>query len=140
DFDTMGHFMDLTLSGISTGVAVAAIGLSLVLIWRATRIVNFAQGGMALVCAYVAYSVTRSSGSYWLGFAAAIVSGVVLGAVVERVLIRRVEDKPPLNAVIVTLGLFVLCQAGVGMVYGVNQRSFPYSFDFHGYRVGDRAV
>jgi len=136
----MNHFVDLTLSGVTTGFAVAAIGLSLVLIWRATRIVNFAQGGMALVCAYIAYSVTRHTGSYWLGFAAAIACGAVLGAVVERVLIRLVEDKPPLNAVIVTLGLLVLCQAGVGMVYGVNQRSFPYPFDIHGYRIGDRAV
>jgi branched-chain amino acid transport system permease protein len=136
----MGHFVDLTLSGVTTGFAVAAIGLSLVLIWRATRIVNFAQGGMALVCAYIAYSVTRQTGSYWLGFAAAIAAGVVIGAVVERLLIRLVEDKPPLNAVIVTLGLLVLCQAAVGMAYGVNQRSFPFAFDFHGYRIGDRAI
>jgi branched-chain amino acid transport system permease protein len=136
----MEHFVDLTLSGVTTGFAIAAIGLSLVLIWRATRIVNFAQGGMALVCAYVAYSVTRHTGSYWLGFAAAIGSGLVLGAVAERLLIRRVEDKPPLNAVIVTLGLLVLCQAGVGMVYGVNQLSYPYAFDFHGYRVGGKSI
>jgi len=136
----MSHFIDLTLSGVTQGFAYAAIGLSLVLIWRATRIVNFAQGGMALVCAYLAYSVTRHSGSYWLGFAAAIAGGLVLGAVVERLLIRLVEDKPQLNAVIVTLGLLVLCQAGVGMVYGVNQRSFPVPFDIHGYQIGDRAI
>lgn len=136
----MGRFVDLTLSGVTTGFAVAAIGLSLVLIWRATRIVNFAQGGMALVCAYIAYSVTRQTGSYWLGFASAIAAGVVIGAVVERLLIRLVEDKPPLNAVIVTLGLLVLCQAAVGMVYGVNQRSFPYAFDINGYRVLGQAV
>src|SRR5262249_25943056 len=75
-----------------------------------------------------------------LGFAAAIGAGLVLGAVLERVLIRLVEDKPQLNAVIVTLGLLVLCQAGVGMVYGVNQRSFPYPFDIKGYRLGDRGI
>jgi branched-chain amino acid transport system permease protein len=135
----MGKFIDLTLSGLTTGAAIAAIGLSLVLIWRATRIVNFAQGGMALVCAYLAYSVTNHSGSYWLGFGSAILAGLVLGAVVERTVIRLVEDKPPLNAVIVTLGLLVLCQAGVGMVYSVDQHPFTYAFDFHGYKIGDRA-
>src|SRR5262249_9618451 len=98
---SMGHFIDLSLSGVTNGFAIAAIGLSLVLIWRAPRIVNFARGGMALVCAYLAYTVTQPSGSYWLGFAAAIGAGLVLGAVLERVLIRLVEDKPQLNAVIV---------------------------------------
>src|SRR5262249_58239281 len=67
-------------------------------------------------------------------------AGLVVGWWRGRWLIRLVEDKPQLNAVIVTLGLLVLCQAGVGMVYGVNQRSFPYPFDIKGYRLGDQAI
>jgi branched-chain amino acid transport system permease protein len=136
----MGHFFDLTLSGLSTGSAIAAIGLSLVLIWRATRIVNFAQGGMALVCAYLAYSITNHTGSYWLGFAAAIAAGLLLGAIVERTVVRLVEGKPELNAVIVTLGLLVICQAAVGMIYSVDQRPFTYALDFHGFTVGDTTL
>ncbi|HEY9476647.1 MAG TPA: branched-chain amino acid ABC transporter permease [Mycobacteriales bacterium] len=128
----MSRFWDLTLGGISSGATFAAIALSLVLIWRATRVVNFAQGGMAMVTTFIAYEVISRTGSYWLGFGVALVSGLVLGAVVERTLIRPVERKPPLNAVIVTLGLLVLLEALAGMAWGVTPRSFPYAFDFRG--------
>jgi branched-chain amino acid transport system permease protein len=136
----MGHFIDLTLGGLTIGAAIAAIALSLVLIWRATRIVNFAQGGMALACAYIAYSVTNHTDSYWLGFAAAIGAGLVGGALIERFLVRLVENKPPLNAVIVTLGLLVIIQAALGMIYSVDQHPFVFAFDFHGYKVGNTAL
>src|SRR5437588_7321083 len=107
----MIRFLNLTLNGLSQGSIYAAAALALVLIWRSTRIVNFAQGGMLMITTFIASSVIASSGSYWLGFAVALVAGLALGAVVERVLIRRVESAPPLNAVIVALGLLVLLQA-----------------------------
>ena len=132
----MTKFIDLTLNGVSTGAVYAAVALALVLIWRATRIVNFAQGGMLMVTTFIASSVITATGSYWLGFVVALVSGLALGAVVERVLIRRVESAPPLNAVIVTLGLLVLLQASAGMIWGNSPRSFPAAFSIRGYRVG----
>jgi branched-chain amino acid transport system permease protein len=132
----MTKFIDLTLNGISTGAVYAAVALALVLIWRATRIVNFAQGAMLMVTTFVASAVIQASGSYWLGFATALVSGLVLGAVVERVLIRRVENAPPLNAVIVTLGLYTLLVAVAGMIWGNTPRSFPAAFSIRGYEVG----
>jgi len=132
----MTRFIDLTLNGISTGAVYAAVALALVLIWRATRIVNFAQGGMLMVTTFIASAVIGSSGSYWLGFAVALVSGLLLGAVVERVLIRRVENGPPLNAVIVALGLLILLEAGAGMIWGNTPRSFPPAFSIRGYDVG----
>src|SRR2546423_2599229 len=114
----MSRFVDLTLNGVANGTIYAAVALSLVLIWRATRIVNFAQGGMLMITTFIASSVIASSGSYWLGFVVALASGLVLGAVVERVLVRRVEGGPPLNAVIVTLGLLIFLQAVAGGVWG----------------------
>jgi branched-chain amino acid transport system permease protein len=60
----------------------------------------------------------------------------VLGALVERVLVRRVEGGPPLNAVIVTLGLLILLQALAGMIWGNTPRSFPPAFSIRGYDVG----
>jgi branched-chain amino acid transport system permease protein len=132
----MTKFIDLTLSGISTGAIYAAVALALVLIWRATRIVNFAQGAMLMVTTYIGSAVINSSGSYWLGFAVALISGLVLGAVVERVLIRPVENAPPLNAVIVALGLYTLLIAGAGMIWGNTPRSFPSAFSIRGYEVG----
>jgi branched-chain amino acid transport system permease protein len=132
----MTKFIDLTLSGISTGAVYAAVALALVLIWRATRIVNFAQGAMLMITTFIASAVISSTGSYWLGFAVALVSGLVFGAAVERVLIRRVEGGPPLNAVILTLGLYTLLVAIAGMIWGSTPRSFPAAFSLRGYDVG----
>jgi branched-chain amino acid transport system permease protein len=129
-------FIDLTLNGVSTGAIYAAVALALVLIWRATRIVNFAQGGMLMFTTFIASAVINSTGSYWLGFAVALACGLVLGAIVERVLIRPVESAPPLNAVIVALGLLILLQAGAGMIWGNSPRSFPAAFSIRGYSVG----
>jgi branched-chain amino acid transport system permease protein len=132
----MTKFIDLTLNGISTGAIYAAVALALVLIWRATRILNFAQGAMLMVTTFIASGVIDDTGSYWLGFATALVSGLILGAVVERVLIRRVESAPPLNAVIVALGLYTLLVAVAGMIWGNSPRSFPSAFSIRGFKVG----
>jgi branched-chain amino acid transport system permease protein len=132
----MTKFIDLTLSGISTGAVYAAVALALVLIWRATRIVNFAQGAMLMITTFIASAVIASSGSYWLGFGVALAAGLVFGAVVERVLVRHVENAPPLNAVILTLGLYTLLVAVAGMIWGNSPRSFPAAFSLQGYKVG----
>jgi branched-chain amino acid transport system permease protein len=116
------RFVFLTVDGLSRGAVYAAFALALVLIWRGTRIVNFAQGAMAVVTAYLAYSVSNATGSYWMGFAAALAAGLVLGAVVELAVMRRVEQAPPLNAVIVALGLVLFGQGVLGMIYGNQYR------------------
>jgi branched-chain amino acid transport system permease protein len=116
------RFVFLTVDGLSRGAVYAAFALALVLIWRGTRIVNFAQGVMAVATAYLAYSVSEATSSYWLGFVAALAGGLVLGAVVERVVMRRVEQAPPLNAVIVALGLVLVGQGVLGMIYGNQYR------------------
>jgi branched-chain amino acid transport system permease protein len=132
----MTKFIDLTLSGISTGAVYAAVALALVLIWRATRIVNFAQGAMLMITTFIASAVINATGSYWLGFVVALLAGLVLGAVVERVLIRPVEGGPPLNPVIVALGIYTLLIAIGGMIWGNTPRSFPAAFSLRGYKVG----
>jgi branched-chain amino acid transport system permease protein len=136
----MTKFIDLTLNGVTTGAIYAVVALALVLIWRATRIVNFAQGGMLMITTFIAYSVENSGGSYVVAFIVAMASGLVMGAVVERVLIRRVESAPPLNAVIVTLGLLVLLQAAAGMIWGNTPKSFPAAFSIRGYVIGGTRV
>ena len=95
----MTKFIDLTLSGISDGAIYTAVALALVLIWRATRIVNFAQGAMLMITTFIASAVINSTGSYFVGLVVALITGLVLGALVERVLIRPVEGAPPLNPV-----------------------------------------
>ena len=118
----------------------AAFALALVLIWRSTRIVNFAQAPMAMLTTYVAFVIIDAGYSYWLGFAAALLSGLVLGAVVERVFIRPVEGKSHINAVILTLGLFILIHAAAALIFGSNYRSFPAPFGLRGFQVGDLTI
>src|SRR5487761_1506804 len=135
----MQEFLDFTLGGISFGMIYAAIGLSLVLIWRGTRILNYAQGGMAMFTTYIALIVINHTGDYWAGFAAALAAGIVLGAVCGRV-IRPAQDKPPLNAVIVTIGLLILLEGLAGIIYGGQFRSFPAAFSITGLQVGSTSL
>ncbi|WP_116248142.1 branched-chain amino acid ABC transporter permease [Nocardiopsis sp. FIRDI 009] len=128
----MTHFVNLTLNGLASGAAYAALALSLVIIYQATRLVNFAQPALALISVYTAYTVTQLTGSYWLGFAAALVAGPVAGALVERVVIRPIARASELNAVIVTLGLLLVVQGAVGMVWGNEQHALGYAFSYVG--------
>ncbi|WP_405431948.1 branched-chain amino acid ABC transporter permease [Micromonospora sp. NBC_00617] len=136
----MDRFVFLTVDGLSRGAVYAAFALALVLIWRAARVVNFAQGAMAVAAAYVAYSVSAATGSYWLGFLAAIVAGLLLGALVDRVVMRHVDHASPLNPVIVALGLVLVLQAVLGMVYGNEFRPADVPFRRSALTVGGIAV
>src|SRR4029077_1567212 len=124
----MSYFIVLTLTGIAAGMIYSALALALVLIWRATRIVNFAQGAMAMATTYIALAVIQATGNYWIGFASAIAAGFIIGAVAERRVVRWVESGPPLNAVILTLGLLLVLEAVVPMIWGAQIRSFPAPF------------
>jgi branched-chain amino acid transport system permease protein len=121
----MNYFAVLTLTGVAAGMIYAALALSLVIIWRATRVVNFAQGAMAMATTYIALAVIQATGNYWVGFVSALLAGLVLGALAERFLVRWVESGPPLNAVILTLGLLLVLEAVVPMIFGAQIRAFP---------------
>lgn len=132
----MNYFIVLTLTGVSAGMIYSALALALVLIWRATRVVNFAQGAMAMATTYVALAVIQATGNYWLGFVAALAAGLAMGAVAERAIVRWVEKGPPLNAVIVTLGLLLVLEAVVPMIWGAQIRAFPAPFSIAATEVG----
>jgi branched-chain amino acid transport system permease protein len=134
------EFVEFTLGGIGIGTIYAAIALSLVLIWRGTRVLNYAQGGMAMFTTYVAWLVINHSGNYWLGFAVALAAGLVLGAVCERTVIRPTLGKPVLNSVIITIGLLILLEGLAGIIYGGQYRSFPPAYSLKGVKIGSFAL
>jgi branched-chain amino acid transport system permease protein len=136
----MDRFVFLTFDGLSRGAVYAAFALALVLIWRATRIVNFAQGAMAVATAYAGYSVASATGSYWLGFVVALAGGLLLGAGVERVVMRFVDHSSPLNGVVVALGLVLVIQAVLGMIYGNEFRPAAAPFSRDAFTVGGVAL
>lgn len=124
----MDQLIFLVGSGLARGSVFAVFALALVLIWRAARIVNFAQGAMAAVATYLAFAVTAATGSYWLGLVAALVGGALLGLVVERGVMRFVAHTSPLNSVIVALGLVMIMQAGLGIAFGNGYRTMNLPF------------
>jgi branched-chain amino acid transport system permease protein len=134
------EFLEFTLGGISTGMIYAAIALSLVLIWRGTRVLNYAQGGMAMFTTYIALIVINHTGNYWLGFVVALACGLALGAVLERSVVRPTLRRPQLNAVIVTIGLLIFLEGLAGIIYGGQYRSFPPAYSITGIKVGSLAL
>ncbi|MGH3881118.1 MAG: branched-chain amino acid ABC transporter permease [Actinophytocola sp.] len=136
----MQQLFTTVLTGLTLGMVYAAFALALVLIWRATRIVNFAQAPMAMITTYIALVLIDAGFSYWLGFVAALVSGLVLGALVERFVIRYVDPRSEINPVILTLGLFIVIHALAALIFGARYRSFPAPFGLRGFEVGDTTI
>nr|WP_325209547.1 branched-chain amino acid ABC transporter permease [Salinibacterium sp.] len=112
------RFLFLTVDGLARGAVLAVFALSLVLIWRAARIINFSQGAIAMAATYLAFVVTSATGNYWLGLVAALLGGAAIGFVVERGVMRYVSSVNPLNSVIAALGVLLVIQAIIGMLFG----------------------
>src|SRR5690349_11520793 len=108
----MDRFLFLTIDGLVTGAVYAVFALSLVLVWRAARIVNFAQAAISVAAAYLGWSVGEQVGGWWLGLALAPVAGALIGAGVERSALRRLGH---LEAMIVALGVALVIQGLLGM-------------------------
>ena len=136
----MGLLVNILLNGVSEGLVFAAIALGLVLVNRATGIVNFAQGAMGMMTTFVAYSLLSGGIGYWPAFVAALAAGFVLGAGVELIFVRPLQGKSPLNPVIVTIGLLVVLEGVAGSIWGVTSRGFPAAFSQRGLRIGSTRV
>lgn len=136
----MQLFVNVLLSGVVQGMAFAVVALGLVLISRATGIVNFAQGAMGMFTTFIAFSLLTNGLGYWPAFAATLAIGFAFGAVVERTLIRPLQGKPALNSVIVTIGLLVVLEGLAGSIWGNVARGFPAAFSQRGLVIGTTRV
>jgi len=128
------EFLTLTVFGVILGSVFAAFALTLVLIFRATRIINFGQGAQAMFSTYLALEIIQRGGSYVLAFAVALLSGFVIGGLIERIIVRPVETGPEINAVIVTLGVFVGFIALASILFGNTFQGFPPAFSVTGFQ------
>jgi branched-chain amino acid transport system permease protein len=124
----MARFLQVVVDGIADGSIYAALALALVLIFRSTGVVNFAQGEMAMFSTFLAWALADAGLPIGLALAGALALAFLGGMLVERVLIRPVEGGNPLNLVIVTLGLFILVNAAAGWIWGFDLRDFPRLF------------
>ena len=119
----------VVVSGLATGCIYALVALSLVIVYNATRTLNFAQGEMLMVSAFVAWSAQRAAGlPLLLAFACGVAAGGALAYVVERVVIRRAVSATHWDVLIITLGLSLMLRAGAGMVWTNDELPFPSLF------------
>ena len=136
----MSFFFQLVVSGLTTGAIYAALALALVLIFRATNVVNFGQGEMATFSAYGAWQLMQWGVPLWLAVLASLVAAFAIGIVTFRLIIRPMMDAPVEATVVVTLGILVLFQAACMWIWGAEQLSFPNLFPDGGFSIGDVRV
>ena len=124
----MERFVQVIVDGWATGSLYAALAVAVVLIYRSTGIVNFAQGEMAMFSTFIAWGLLQAGLPLGLALLGTLAFSFVAGMVIERVIIRPVEGGEVLTLVIVTLGLFILVNSAAGWIWGFGNRSFPSAF------------
>jgi branched-chain amino acid transport system permease protein len=124
----MEAFLHQVLAGLATGGIYASLALALVMIYQATHLVNFAQGEMAMFATYFAWSLINAGMPYWPAFLLTVVFAFVLGVVIERVIIRPVENAPVLAVVVVFIALLVILNSVTGWIFTYTIKPFPSPF------------
>ncbi|MSY01679.1 MAG: amino acid ABC transporter permease [Actinobacteria bacterium] len=120
----MMDFLNTLLIGITAGSIYSLMAISMVLVWRSTRVVNFAQAGMALLSTYFGFEAVTRLGSFWIALPVAMVGGALVAALVEMILIRLLvkhSSSGPIAGVapiIATLGLLGVIRASTSMIWG----------------------
>jgi branched-chain amino acid transport system permease protein len=122
----MKEFTELTVNGLANGAILAITALGFVLIYKATEVINFAQGQFLVVGAFMVYTAEKTWGLPWpVAVAVGIASGIVLGVAVERLILRRMVGEAPLSVIMVTIGL-ASALAGVALgVWGAEGKQGP---------------
>jgi branched-chain amino acid transport system permease protein len=121
-------FVERMLFGLAEGSVFALLALALVVVFRSTGQLNFAQGEMGLFGAYVVSTLTLSGLPVWISIGIAMVVGFVMGAGVERVIIRPIEHRNPGAVVVASIGLFLGINQLNAMIWGPDARQLPSPF------------
>ena len=133
---TWTEFAQQVASGIREGAIYAGLALALVIIYRSTRVINFAQGEMATFTTFLAWSLMNHGLSFWAAFPIVLAIAFAGGVTIERVLIRPVENAPVVTIVIVTLGLALLLNGLMNLIWGGGNRQFKGPFSTRTIDVG----
>jgi branched-chain amino acid transport system permease protein len=124
----MDALLHQVLAGLATGGIYASLALALVMIYQATHLVNFAQGEMAMFTTYIAWSLINAGMPYWPAFFLTVAFAFVLGVIIERVIIRPVEQAPVLAVVVVFIALLLILNSVTGWIYTYTIKTFPSPF------------
>lgn len=122
----MDRFIQLVLSGIANGAIFALVALGFVLIYKSSDVINFAQGELLLIGAYLTYATVEQFGLWWpAGVVVAVVLAAVAGVLIEQLVLRPMIGEPAISVIMVTIGLSSLLRAIVGAIWGVTPRPAP---------------
>ncbi len=132
---TFSQLAQQVVSGLASGGIYGSLALAIVLIYRSTRVVNFAQGEMATFTTFIAWSLMHHM-SYWPAFVLTLLIAFGGGVALERVVIRPVERAPVLSVVILSIGLLILVNGLSSWIWGSDVKSFPSAFSTRPIRVG----
>jgi len=124
----MDAFIHQVLAGLATGGIYASLALALVMIYQATHLVNFAQGEMAMFCTYMAWSLIEAGFPYWAAFFITVAGAFILGVLIERIIVRPVENSPVLTVVVVFIALLVILNSVTGWIFTYTIKTFPSPF------------
>jgi branched-chain amino acid transport system permease protein len=133
-------FAQQTVAGIAQGAVYGSLALALVLIYRATEVINFAQGELAMGTTYIAYQLIKWGVSYWLAFFLTLAIAFAIGFGLEVLVIRPVMHKSVIAVVIVTVGLFELVDGLVVWKWGGDIKFMPAPFGQTVYHWGGVAI
>ncbi|HKC22354.1 MAG TPA: branched-chain amino acid ABC transporter permease [Gaiellaceae bacterium] len=125
---TWPEFFQQITSGLASGAIYASLALALVLIYRATDVINFAQGEMATFTTYIAWMLMQHGLPYWPAFVLTLVIAFAGGFAIERVVIRPVENRPEIVIVIVTIGMLIAINGLTGWIWGSEVKAFDSPF------------
>jgi branched-chain amino acid transport system permease protein len=142
----MFQFINTLLIGITAGSIYSLMAIAIVLVWRSTRVVNFAAGGLALASSFVGAAVLEKTGSFWIALPVAMVAGALFSAVVEffflRPLLKRSGEKSQeiFLPIIATLGLLGIIKAVLNFIYGDRIGSLPPPLSDKGFIVSGESI
>ncbi|WP_216829845.1 branched-chain amino acid ABC transporter permease [Alkalihalobacterium elongatum] len=130
--------MQILVSGLIFGCIYGLAALGLVLIYKTTDIVNFAQGEMAMVTTFVSFVfLTQFELGYFISFILALLFGAIFGTVVHQLIMKRVQSAPHLNQIVVTLGLFMIFNGAAGLIWGHKPTGYPQAIQGNSIQIGN---
>lgn len=124
----MEHFLHQMFSGIASGAIYASLALALVMVYRSTHHVNFAQGEMAMFSTYIALTLIEAGLGYWWAFALTLLLSFALGMLIERTLVRPASRGTSLSVVIVFIALLAIFHSLASWLFSPTLRHFPSPF------------
>jgi branched-chain amino acid transport system permease protein len=120
----MIQLLNTTLIGLTSGAIYSLMAMAIVLVWRSTRVINFAQAGLALASTYIGYEAIQLFNNYWIALICAMFAGAAISAFIEitfmRILLKRTSSGPIANVapIIATLGLLGIIKALITVNWG----------------------